>query len=104
VLITHHHIIQLDPALERWLDRALSALLRNQRIIMTDLTQLSTDVAADTDAASAASTLLANLTQAIKDAGTDPVALKALTDKLEANNAALSAAVAANTPAAAAAQ
>jgi hypothetical protein len=97
---THHHFIHLDPALERWLSRVLSTLIKNEEKIMADLTQLSADVAADTDAVSAASTLLTNLTQAIKAAGTDPVALKALTDKLEANNAALSSAIVANTPAA----
>lgn len=67
---------------------------------MDTLDQLTTDVQADTDAVTAATTLIAGLVQQIKDAGTDPVALKALTDKLEANTAALSAAVVANTPAA----
>lgn len=67
---------------------------------MATLDQLTADVAADTNAVNSAITLLTNLAQALKDAGTDPVALKALTDTLEANTAALSAAVVANTPAA----
>ena len=67
---------------------------------MALLDQLTADVAADTSAVNSAVTLLNNLSAAIKAAGTDPVALKALTDNLEANTSALSAAVVANTPAA----
>lgn len=93
----YHH---LDPRLERKLDRVLHALLKNEEIIMAQLDTLTADVAADTDAVNSAVKLIEGLVQQIKDAGTDPVALKALTDRLEANTASLAGAVAANTSAA----
>ena len=95
-----HHFHHIDPDLERKLDGYFNALISQQEKIMATLDQLTADVAADTSAVSSAVTLLTNLTASLKAAGTDPVALKALTDTLEANTAALSAAVVANTPAA----
>ncbi len=65
---------------------------------MAELSTLETDVAANTDVVASAVQLLQNLTQLIKDAGTDPVKLKALTDKLEANTKGLADAIVANTP------
>lgn len=67
---------------------------------MTDLTKLQADVAAETALDQSAITLITGLAAAVKAAGTDPVALKAMTDQMEANAAALSAAVTANTSAA----
>lgn len=67
---------------------------------MTDLTKLQADVAAETALDQSAITLITGLAAAVKAAGTDPVALKAVTDQMEANAAALSAAVTANTSAA----
>lgn len=49
-----------------------------------------------------AAALLSNIAQQLRDAATDPAAINKLADDIDANNAALSAAVAANTPAAAA--
>lgn len=94
--VVHH----LGPDLRRKLDQALHALNTNQETIMATLDQLTTDVTANTDAVASATALINGLAQQIKDAGTDPVALKALTDKLEANTQALASAVTANTPAA----
>lgn len=68
--------------------------------IMADLSTLTADVANETSIDNAAIALIQGLAAQITAAGTDPVALKALTDQMEANAAALSAAVAANTPAA----
>lgn len=96
----HHYHHNIDLVIERKLDQILSALTKQEVKIMATLDQLTTDVAADTDAVNSAVTLINGLAQQIKDAGTDPVALKALTDKLEANTSALAAAVTANTPAA----
>lgn len=74
-------------------------LTRKEGVTMnTDLTTLQKDVAAETTVEASVIVLLQNLTQAVKDAGTDPIALKAVTDQIEANTAALSAAVLANTP------
>lgn len=68
--------------------------------IMSDLTQLTADVAADTSVDQSAIVLLQGLKAALDSAGTDPVALAALSTQLETNAAALAAAVTANTPAA----
>lgn len=100
-MITHHHHYYHDEsAIEQKLDRILQLLTQNQEIIMADLSQLTADVTADTNAVTSAVTLINGLAAQITAAGTDPVKLKALTDQLEANNAALAAAITANTPAA----
>lgn len=91
--VTHH----LDPVIERLLDRLSCALLTQGEKIMALLDQLTADVQADKDAVNSAITLINGLAQQIKDAGTDPAALKALTDQLEANTSSLAAAVTANT-------
>ncbi len=67
---------------------------------MTDLSGIEASVTATTDAEQAAIDLLNQLGQLLKDAGTDPVKLKALSDALDAKKADLAAAVVANTPAA----
>lgn len=63
-----------------------------------ELDDLTVEVAADTAVESSAVTLIQGLAQQIKDAGTDPVALKALTDSLTTSSTALAAAVSQNTP------
>ena len=65
--------------------------------IMALLDQLTADVAAETTVDASVETLLTTLVAEIKAAGTDPVALKALTDQMEANAAAVTAAVTAGT-------
>lgn len=87
--------------IERKLDlihALLKLILRKEDTIMADLTQLTADVAAETAADQSAITLLQGLKAALDAAGTDPVALKALSDSIEANTSALSAAITANTP------
>jgi hypothetical protein len=93
----HHHYHPHDPAIEQKLDRILQLLTTNGDKIMAVLDQLTTDVTAETTIDQSAITLINGLAAQIKAAGTDPVALKALTDQMEANATALSAAVAANT-------
>lgn len=100
MIVQHHHHYHYDPALEQRLDHIIQLLTRNQEIIMADLSQLTADVTADTNAVTSAVALINGLAAQITAAGTDPVKLKALTDQLEANNAALGAAIVANTPAA----
>ena len=67
---------------------------------MTDLTNLTASVQADTDATNSAITLLNSLAAQITAAAGDPVALQSLADSISANASSLAAAVAANTPAA----
>jgi hypothetical protein len=75
-------------------------IIERLKEIKNMLDQLTKDVTNETSVMNSAVTLLNNLSAAIKAAGTDPVALKALTDTMEANATALSAAIVANTPAA----
>lgn len=87
--------------IERKLDLVtllLTLILRKEDHIMADLAQLTADVAAETAADQSAITLLQGLKVALDAAGTDPVALAALSQSIEANTSALSAAVTANTP------
>lgn len=68
--------------------------------MMADLTTLTKDVNDETTVVNSAIALIQGLAAQITAAGTDPAALKALTDSMEATQASLAAAVAANTPAA----
>lgn len=79
------------------LEELLKQLLEGNKKIMADLTQLTADVAQLESVDESAITLIAGLAQQIKDAGTDPVALKALTDRMEAESTKLAGAVTANT-------
>lgn len=67
---------------------------------MARLDTLTADVANETSLDQSAINLIKNLAAEITAAGTDPVALKALTDTMEANAAGMAEAIAANTPAA----
>lgn len=96
---------------DRWeerVERLLIAIARKLDIVIEkeiqmskELDDLTAEVAADEAVESSAVTLINGLAAQITAAGTDPVALKALTDSLTTSSSALAAAVAANTPAAA---
>lgn len=78
-------------------------IAQTQTKIMALLDTLTAEVARNTTVEQSAITLLQGLKAQLDAAGTDPVALKALSDQLGTNDDALAAAVAANTPAAPAA-
>lgn len=63
-----------------------------------EIDDLSTSVAHNTDVEESAITLIQGLAAQIAAAGTDPAALQALTDSLNAESTKLAEAVAANTP------
>jgi len=65
----------------------------------TDLNRLTAAVERDNTVNQSAITLLNNLSQLIRDNATDPAALNALADQLDAQQQALADAVTANTPA-----
>lgn len=65
-----------------------------------DLTRLQAAVAQDNTVNQSAITLLANLSQMVRDTAGDPAAVNALADQLAAQQQALADAVVANTPAA----
>lgn len=66
---------------------------------MAVLDDLTTQVAANTDAEQSAILLLNKLHDLLVAAGTDPAKLKALADQLSSSKDALAAAIVANTPA-----
>ena len=69
---------------------------------MADLTGLTAEVERNTSVEGSALVLIQGFAAQLAAAGTDPVALQALQTQLTANDDALAAAVAANTPVAAA--
>ena len=100
----HHHKFD-DP----WQDAKphelelrgmLLKILRNQEALMAALDDLTAQVAANKVTIESAIVLINGIAARITAAGTDPVALKALTDNLKAEDDNLAQAVVANTPAA----
>ena len=81
------------------LTRLFVAELSLERIMSAQLDQLTAQVAKNTSIEESAVTLIAGLASQIAAAGTDPVALQALTDGLTKSANDLAAAIAANTPA-----
>lgn len=77
-------------------------LAESEKKMNAALQALTDKVAQVKTVADSAVALIGGLSQQIKDAGTDPVALQALTDSLDGSQAELAAAVTANTPAPAA--
>lgn len=80
----------------------LGAVLYITRRIISmsaQLDRLATEVSENTTVVNSAITLINGLAQQIRDNATDPAALTALADQLDAQSNALSEAVAANTPA-----
>jgi hypothetical protein len=97
------HQEQFNSTVLSKLDLLLTKLTNVQsteREIMADLTSLTAQVTANTNAESSAIQLITNIAAALKAAGTDPVAIAALQTQLETSRSALAAAVVANTPAA----
>ena len=78
------------------LDRKMGQILQKQVIEMALLDDLEAKVDAVKGVEDSAILLLQQLSQALKDAGTDPARLQAVIDKLDVDQAALAAAVAAN--------
>ncbi len=95
----HIHIhVDTGPGTEA-LD-ILRRLDQQGALIVADLTAITAEVQQNGDAVGSAVALLGNLSQQIRDLSTDPAALQALADELDANTQSLADAVVANTPAA----
>jgi hypothetical protein len=102
--------LQWPVRIERKLDEAiflLKALTRETRkqtkdgkIIMADLSNITAKVAANGSVIGSAVTLIEQIAEALRNAGSDQGAIDALAADLDAQAASLAAAVAANTPAA----
>lgn len=99
-------LAKLDDAialLHLKLDRvqnSLENLAIGDLIMSAELDAITIQVTANTDAEASAVILLANISQLLRDAGTDGAKLTALATNLETSRSALAAAIVANTPAA----
>lgn len=98
-LNVNHYVFFKSPNEDKILE-LLSIIIKNQTNMASDLTELTAAVAKDTEVDSSAITLLNGLKTALDAAGTDPAALKALSNQLGSNSQALADAITANTPAA----
>lgn len=82
--------------------RVLLEIIANQEKIMATLTDIKDAVAAERTVVDSVVTLLADLSQRLKDAiaSNDPAALQAIADDINREKEDLAAAIVANTPAA----
>lgn len=93
-----HQLGRIEAKLDAILLRA-NLIIRETYAMATSLDDITVEVQQTTDAQAAAVLLLQELKNRLDAAGTDPAALKALSDQLDASTNALAAAVVANTPA-----
>jgi uncharacterized membrane protein len=100
-----HIHIHLDTSDLAKMDRKLDAIIRALGVVQAQeakevaaLDQITADVQANTDTVQSAISLITNLAQMVRDAGTDPAALEALATQLEENSQSLADAVVRNTP------
>ena len=79
---------------------AVKTLIEQEKIIMADLTALTSQVQQNTEVEASAIVLLNGLSAQIAQLKNDPVALQALADQLKTSSDSLASAITANTPAA----
>ena len=96
---THHHEGGDTEELKLILAQINNTINIKLDKIMTDLTQITAEVAEAQTAQQSAIVLLQSLKTKLDEAGTDPVKLKELSDALSTSTDSLAAAVVANTPA-----
>lgn len=87
-----------DGALED-INRKLDILLGIEGEIVADLSALTAEVQSNTDLDASIIAVVDRIAAELEAAKTDPAAVQALVDQLRTNNASISAAVTANTPA-----
>ena len=88
------------PHIEDQFNRILDAINKLEIKLATEMEDLTTKVAETKTVIDSAIVLIQGLKSKLDAAGTNPVALKALSDSLAASDASLAAAIVANTPAA----
>ena len=94
VIHVHQEPDRTDQILQR-----LADLHSQGEAMSAELDRLTQEVSESRTVIQSATILLGNLAQRIRDLSTDPAALTALADELDGQQAELSAAIAANTPA-----
>ncbi len=100
-LHVHVHVhpdTELIRAVAR-IEQALGSVLTMEAMQMTDLTRITNEVTEISDASDAAVAALGSLAQQVRDLSTDPAALNALADELDAKGNELAAAILAGTAA-----
>jgi hypothetical protein len=95
-----NEVLELLRRIHRELHELRAEFRNFKEITMSALSDLQAAVAAEDTVIDSAVTLLQGLKAALDAAGTDPVALKALSDDIGAKTATLADAVTKNTPAA----
>lgn len=95
IIINNHYNIDAEK-----IEKLLHTVIKNQTKEMADLTALQASVANTATVEQSAIVLLQGLKAQLDAAGTDPVALAALSASLDSGANDLAAAVVANTPAA----
>ncbi len=88
----------LQTLIEAMVFVALLLILLRQRVILMTLDELKAKVQANTDVTTSAVTLINGLAEQLRAIATDPVAIQALADQLDAADKSLAAAIQANTP------
>jgi hypothetical protein len=97
----HIHLDQREaPRWAQTLREMVSRVLANQETIMATMADLEAAVTRNTDVDESVVTLLAGISQQLKDAQADPAKIAEVIAKLDANTQKMAEAVTANTPAA----
>lgn len=94
----HHHDSETEVLL-REMDAKLDLILNTQELLMTIAQDLEDEVAAETTVIGSVETVVQNLIDAVKAAGTDQAKLTAVLAAAQSNKARLAALAAANTAA-----
>ncbi len=103
IYIGEQPLLASDPRISQMLalqQQILASLKASSESIMATVADVAAKVAQETSIEASVLVLVQELSSMVKAAGTDPVALQAVVDQLDANINNLQAAVTANTPAA----
>ena len=90
---------QANFKIENKLDKIIDLMKKGINKMSVEFDAMASQVQANSDAIDSAIVLINGIADRITAAGVDPTKLQALTDELKAKDAALAAAVVANTPA-----
>lgn len=99
IRLTANDLDAIATAVAAKLQQNFARIYQQEKIMSAELDTLSAQVHANGDVVDSAVALINGLADQIRALANDPVALTALADELQQKDAALAAAVAANTPA-----
>ena len=99
IRLTADDLDAIATAVAAKLQQNFAPIYEQEKIMSAEMDTLSAQVHANSDLVDSAVTLINGLADQIRALANDPVALNALADELQQKDAALAAAVTANTPA-----